>query len=126
MTSFRDVIEYMKARYTLSGGGVNWVELWWKLTIDGERVVQHQIVYIDEVPEGLAILIDSDVHCLDPEHVPWASLGLSLGALGFDGGRPVLWQPVVAPQVDPAHLDRVLEAAATEAARLAREARLAA
>lgn len=126
MTSFQDVIAHLAAHFTLSGGGRNWVELWWKLTVDGERCVQHQVIYVDEVDGGLHVLIDSDVHCLDPGRVDWSVLHVSVGALGFDGGRPVLWQPVTGTSIDPGHLGRVMQAVAYEAARLARHARLAA
>ena len=120
------MIAHLAERFTLSGSGSNWVELWWKLTVDGERCVQHQVVYIDELDDGLSVLIDTDVHCLDPERVDWDVLAVSVGALGFDGGRPVLWQPVIGKDLDPAHLERVMQAVAYEAAQLARHARLAA
>ena len=38
LASFADVIDHLTTRYTLSGGGPNWVELWWRLVVDGEHV----------------------------------------------------------------------------------------
>jgi hypothetical protein len=46
-----------------------------------------------------------------------------VGELVFDVGRPLLRQPVVAAAIDPAHLDRVMDAVAREAARLACDVR---
>jgi hypothetical protein len=123
LASFADVIDHLAARYTLSGGGPNWVELWWKLEVDGERVIQHQRVYVDE---GLSVVIVSDVHCMDPMRVRWDGVLVAAGAITFDGGRAVLRQPVIADTIDAAHLDRVMKAVAVEAARLARLVRASA
>jgi hypothetical protein len=123
LASFADVIAHLVTRYTLSGGGPSWVELWWKLEVDRERVVQHQRVHVEE---GLSIVITSTVHCLDSAHLRWDGVRVAAGAITLEGGRPVLRQPVIADTIDPAHLDRVMEAVAVEAAWLARLVRVSA
>jgi len=126
LASFADVIAHLATRYRLSGGGPSWVELWWKLTVDGERVVQHQVVHVDETGGALTVVVTSDVHCLDPLRVRWDGVLVAAGAIAFEGNRPVLRQPVIATAIEAPHLDRVMEAVAVEAARLARLVRVSA
>jgi hypothetical protein len=123
LASFADVIAHLATRYTLSGGGPSWVEMWWKLEVDGERVVQHQVIDV-EYANGLSIVITADVHCRDPLRVRWDGVLVAAGELALDGGRPMLRQPVIAETIDAGHLDRVMEAVAVEAARLARLVRV--
>jgi hypothetical protein len=125
LASFADVIAHLATRYTLCGGGPSWVELWWKLEVDGERVVQHQVIDVDD-SDALTIVITSNIHCLDPMRVRWDGVLVPAGAIMFVDGRAVLRQPVIAETIDAAHLDRVMEAVAVEAARLARLVRVSA
>jgi hypothetical protein len=66
LTSFADVFSYLATRYTLATGGASSVELWWRLAIDGEHAIQHQLIGVDERDGCLAVTILCEVHCFDP------------------------------------------------------------
>jgi hypothetical protein len=116
------LVEHLRHRYTLSGSGLDHVELWWKLRIDGELVVQHQSVHAERIGADLYIIVVSKLHCGQVAHDTY----LEVGALLHVHGNVALTQPLVAPAHDESHLERVMCAVAEQAAVVAHARRNAA
>jgi hypothetical protein len=121
LTGFSDVVMHLVAGYKLSGGGPDWVEMWRVLQVDGNRAIQHLVIHIGEAAGQVAVIVTADVHCADPERLIRWDPPRTLGALLYIDGRVTLRQPIVGAAIDPVHLDRVIDAVAYEAARLARD-----
>src|SRR5262249_49698911 len=122
LTGFSEVVMHLVATHKLSGGGPDWVEMWRLLEVGGKRAIQHLVIQIGEAAGQVAVVVTADVHCADPEWVVRWDPPRTVGALLYVDGRVTLRQPIVGAAIDPAHLDRVIDAVAYEAARLARGA----
>lgn len=125
---WNDVLEHMRAHHILAGATDDFVEMWCRITVDGVKAVQHQVLF----PAGMAsepdgepyVMVACEVHCMDPLAALRYRHTLAVGSLAIEEGRAVLRQSIAATGLTPAHLDRVLAAMAETAARLAQLMRL--
>jgi hypothetical protein len=118
------VLEHMRAHRVLAGAAPDFIELWSRFMQDGERVVQHQVLYPNTHDDESYVLVACEVHCMDPQQTLRYANTLAIGALIFVEGRAILRQAIALRDLTPAHLDRVLDATAREAARIAQLLRL--
>lgn len=121
---WKAVLEHMRAHHVIAGAAEDFVEQWCRFTQDGEKVVQHQVLYPNSLDDESYLLVACEVHCIDPQQTQRYANTLTIGALVFVEGRAILRQTISLTDLTPAHLDRVLDATAREAARIAQLLRL--
>lgn len=113
------LFDYLRERYRLSSLTAADLELWWKLTVDGETVMQVQAVHAERVGADFYVIVSSAIHGTEPVHAARAGERRSVGELANVDGRAMLSQRIVAGGHDGAHVERIMLAVAEEAARIA-------